>query len=58
MKSRAVQLRDMAWECRMMAKTLRNKKAREQLLEVAEQFERLAERYEKNGKPTRPKIHC
>jgi hypothetical protein len=48
----------MAWECRMMAKTVRNKKAREQLLEVAEQFERLAERYEKNGKPTRPKIHC
>jgi hypothetical protein len=58
MKSRAVQLRDMAWEGRMMAKTVRNKKAREQLLEVAEQFERLAERYEKNGKPTRPKIHC
>lgn len=58
MKSRAAQLRDMAWECRMMAKTVRHKPTREQLLAVAEQFERLAEHYEKNGKPNRPKIRC
>jgi hypothetical protein len=58
MKSRAAQLRDMAWECRTLAKTIGDEKARGQLLEVAEQFERLAERYEKNGKPTRPRIRC
>jgi hypothetical protein len=58
MKSRAAQLRDMAWECRMLAKTIGHKKSREQLLEVAEQFEHLAERYDKNGKPTRPRIRC
>jgi hypothetical protein len=58
MKSRTAQLRDMAWECRTMAKTVQQKKVREQLLQVAEQFERLAERYEENGKPTRPRIRC
>ena len=57
MESRAAQLRDMAWECRTLAKTVQQR-VREQLFEVAKQFEALAEQYEKNNRPTRPHIRC
>ncbi len=36
------QLRDMAAECRMLAAVSKTPEIRQQLLEVAEQFERLA----------------
>ncbi len=58
MKSRAAQLKDMAWECRMLAKSAQDEKVRGQLLEVAEQFEALAEQYERNSRPSRSRIRC
>ena len=38
----AEQLREMAWECRMLATALRDEVTRGDLLLVAERFERLA----------------
>ena len=43
MESRAEQLDDMARECRALARAARHPEIREQLLEIAEQFERLAQ---------------
>jgi hypothetical protein len=42
MISRVEQLKDIAWECRSLANAAAHAEVREQLLEVAEQFERLA----------------
>jgi hypothetical protein len=42
MTARAEQLEEIAWECRALAYTARHEELREQLLEIAEQFERLA----------------
>jgi hypothetical protein len=42
MTSRAEQLEDMGGECRALANAATHAEVREQLLEVAEQFERLA----------------
>ena len=53
MKSRAAQLKDMAWECRMLAKSAQDEKVRDQLLEVAKQFEALAEQHERK-QPAEP----
>ena len=58
MKSRAAQLKDMAWECRTLAKSAQDAKVREQLLEVAEQFEALAEQHERNSRPSRSRVRC
>jgi hypothetical protein len=58
MKSRVAQLKDMAWECRMLAKSAQDGKVRDQLLEVAKQFEALAEQHERNSKPSRSRIRC
>ena len=40
---RAEGLEDMAWECRALANAAKYEVAREQLVEIAEQFERLAQ---------------
>jgi hypothetical protein len=58
MKSRAAQLKDMAWECRMLAKSAQDEKVRDQLLDVAKQFEALAEQHERNSRPSRSSILC
>ena len=42
MTARSEQLEEMAWECRALAHAARHDVVREQLLEIAEQFERLA----------------
>ena len=42
MATRAERLEEMAWECRALACAARNDVIREQLLESAEQFDRLA----------------
>ena len=42
MATHAPQLREMAKECRILAVVAKSPEIREQLLEVAEQFERLA----------------
>lgn len=42
MIARTEQLEDIAWECRALAYAAKHDEVREQLLEVAEQFERLA----------------
>lgn len=44
----AEQLREMAWECRMLAMTLRDEAARRELFLVAERFERLARIRDRN----------
>ena len=49
MTSRADELQDMAWECRAFADAATSATVREQLLEVAEQFERLARHYRLYG---------
>jgi hypothetical protein len=45
MRSRVEELQDMAWECRALANIAIHAMVREQLLETAEQFERLARHY-------------
>ena len=45
MLRRTEELEDMAWECRALANAARYQAVREQFLEVAEQFERLAQRH-------------
>ncbi|HXA69510.1 MAG TPA: hypothetical protein VNW24_03610 [Stellaceae bacterium] len=45
MMSRVEELWDMAWECRALANIAIHATVREQLLETAEQFERLARHY-------------
>jgi hypothetical protein len=40
---RTEELEDTAWECRALANAARYEPVREQLLEVAEQFKRLAQ---------------
>lgn len=42
MSTRAEQLEEMAWECRALAYAARHEMLREQILETAEKFERLA----------------
>ena len=42
MSSRVEQLDDMAWECRALANATVHVEVREQLLEIADHFERLA----------------
>jgi hypothetical protein len=42
MATRAEQLEEIAWECRTLAYAARHEVLREQLLETAEKFERLA----------------
>ena len=42
MMSRAQELEDMEWECRALAAAAEHDDVRKQLLEVAEQFNRLA----------------
>jgi hypothetical protein len=42
MVTRASQLRELALECRAIAALVKHPEIREQLLEVAEQFERVA----------------
>ena len=42
MMSRAEELEDMEWECRALAAAAEHDDVRKQLLEVAEQFNRLA----------------
>ena len=49
MGSRTEQLQDMAWECRIFANATTNETARKGLLEVAEQFERLAWQFRHSG---------
>jgi len=49
MESRAEQLDDMAWECRALARAATHATIREQLLEIAEQFERLARHQRRSG---------
>ena len=49
MASHAEQLRDLAWECRTIAATVRGDQVREHLRAVADQFERLAELYQKTA---------
>ena len=55
MISRVEQLKDIAWECRTLANAAAHAEVREQLLEVAEQFERLAryQRLSQTGELTR-----
>ena len=40
--SRAEHLQDLAWECRLLAKTFDEEFARREMISVAERFERLA----------------
>jgi len=57
MANTANQLKEMAEECRELAAVTKSATVREQLLEIAERFEKLARRRERrNG--TRPKAHC
>ena len=49
MISRVEQLKDIAWECRSLANAAAHAEVREQLLEVAEQFERLAWQFRHSG---------
>jgi hypothetical protein len=46
MAKRSVELREMAGECRSLAVLVHYPEIREQLLEIAEQFERLARHHE------------
>jgi len=57
MANTANQLKEMAEECRELAAVTKSASVREQLLEIAERFEKLARRRERrNG--VRPKAHC
>jgi len=60
MTSRAEQLEDMAWECRALAKAAAHAEIREQLLKVAEHFDRLArhQRRSENRRLARSKSEC
>jgi hypothetical protein len=49
MMSRAEELADMARECRELADIAIRATVREQLMEIAEQFERLARHYRLHG---------
>lgn len=49
MRSRVEQLENMARECRALANAATHEAVREQLLEVAEQFERLARHHRQSG---------
>jgi hypothetical protein len=53
-----VQLEDMAWECRTLANVAVHAEVREQLLEIAEQFERLARHHREIKTITRLKAEC
>ena len=60
MTSRAEQLEDMAWECRALAKAAAHAEIREQLLKVAEHFDRLARHQRRSGnrRLARSKSEC
>ena len=49
MMSRVEELENMARECRALAEAATHATVREQLLEVAEQFERLARHHRQSG---------
>ena len=50
---RAEELKDMASECRALARAASHKSVREELLEVAERFERSAREREQKPEPVR-----
>src|SRR5690242_1319194 len=55
MLSRAQQLRDLASECRSIAALAKRTEIRDQLLELADEFELLAQRHENAGKTAVPR---
>jgi hypothetical protein len=57
MTSRATQLREMAAECRELAAVTKSEDIRRQLLQIAEEFERLADEMDPRKRP-RPKVTC
>jgi GH24 family phage-related lysozyme (muramidase) len=56
--SRAEELEDMEWECRALAAAAEHEDVRKQLLEVAEQFNRLAALHKKQAGAGRLKHPC
>lgn len=58
MSLRAEQLEDMAWECRTLANAAVHAEVREQLLEIADQFERLARHHREIRTLTHLKPEC
>ena len=58
MMSRAEELEDMEWECRALAAVVEHDEVRQQLLEVAEQFHRLAALHKKQAGLGRLKHPC
>jgi hypothetical protein len=56
--SRAEELEDMEWECRALAAAVEHDEVRKQLLEVAEQFNRLAALHKKQAGAGRLKHPC
>jgi hypothetical protein len=57
MTSKATQLREMAAECRELAAVTKNEDIRRQLLQIAEQFDRLADGMGNHKRP-RPRVAC
>jgi hypothetical protein len=57
MTSKATQLREMAAECRELAAVTKSEDIRRQLLQIAEQFEGLADGMGNHKRP-RPRVTC
>jgi hypothetical protein len=56
MSTRVEQLEEMAWECRALAYAARHEGLREQLLDTAEKFERLALHHHLRDSGTRARL--